>query len=400
MGDALILRFAALLSAWGLISGHSRVTIVWSRLPAGPPMTDSKTEALSSTLASTIDPILQRPLAELGYITSARTKRLGAAVIDVLLPVPGPPGHALIETVTSAARSVPGVRSVQIRHELMTDEQRDDLMSRVRGEKRAVGGPGSSTYVIAVSSGKGGVGKSSVTTNLAVSLAGLGHTVGVIDADVWGYSIPKMLGAEGAPAVIADSIIPLRAHGVSVISIDYFVPDGQAVVWRGPMLHKALEQFLTDVFWDEPEFLLIDMPPGTGDIAISISQFVPRARVLLVTTPQPTASRVASRAARMADRVDQKVIGVVENMSWFVGDDGKHYEIFGSGGGADLAEATGVDLLAQIPILEAMRSGADRGDPVKVAAPGSEAVHAFDDLARRLIATRPRIRMHPELRIG
>ena len=363
-------------------------------------MTDSKTEALVSTLASTIDPILQRPLAELGYITSARAKRLGAAVIDVLLPVPGPPGHALIETVTSAARSVPGVRSVQIQHELMTDEQRADLMERVRGEKRAVGGPGSSTYVIAVSSGKGGVGKSSVTTNLAVSLAGMGHTVGVIDADVWGYSIPKMLGAEGAPAVIADSIIPLRAHGVSVISIDYFVPDGQAVVWRGPMLHKALEQFLTDVFWDEPEFLLIDMPPGTGDIAISISQFVPRARVLLVTTPQPTASRVASRAARMADRVDQKVIGVVENMSWFVGDDGKHYEIFGSGGGADLAEATGVDLLAQIPILEAMRSGADRGDPVTVAAPGSEAVHAFDDLARRLIATRPRIRMHPELRIG
>lgn len=363
-------------------------------------MTDSKTEALSSTLASTIDPVLQRPLAELGYVTAVRTKRLGTAVIDLLLPVPGPPGHALIDTVTSAARSVSGVRSVQIRHELMTDEQRNDLMGRVRGEKRAVGGAGSATYVIAVSSGKGGVGKSSVTTNLAVSLAGMGHTVGVIDADVWGYSIPKMLGAEGAPAVIAESIIPLRAHGVSVISIDYFVPDGQAVVWRGPMLHKALEQFLTDVFWDDPEFLLIDMPPGTGDIAISISQFVPRARVLLVTTPQPTASRVASRAARMADRVDQKVIGVVENMSWFVGDDGKHYEIFGSGGGADLAEATGVDLLAQIPILEAMRSGADRGEPVKVAAPGSEAEHAFDDLARRLIATRPRIRMHPELRIG
>ncbi|MCY3580701.1 MAG: Mrp/NBP35 family ATP-binding protein [bacterium] len=363
-------------------------------------MTDSKTEALTTALAQTIDPILVRPLSELGYVTSARVKRLGSASIGVLLPVPGPPGHAVIEAVTTAAQQVDGVRSVQIQHELMTDEQRAELMEQVRGEKKPVGSAGSSTYVIAVSSGKGGVGKSSVTTNLAVSLASLGHTVGVIDADVWGYSIPKMLGAEGAPAVIADSIIPLRAYGVSVISIDYFVPDGQAVVWRGPMLHKALEQFLTDVFWDDPEFLLIDMPPGTGDIAISISQFVPRARVLLVTTPQPTASRVASRAARMADRVDQKVIGVVENMSWFVGDDGKHYEIFGSGGGADLAEDTGTDLLAQIPILPAMRSGADRGEPVTVAAPGSEAAHAFDDLARKLIQTRPKIRTHPELRIG
>ena len=278
-------------------------------------MSESKAEALTAVLSAMIDPILRRPLGEVGYLRSVRIRRLGTAVVDLMIPVPGAPGHELIEVVTAAAHSVGGVRSVRIEHELMNDDQRTDLMARVRGEKRPVGGPGSSTFVVAVSSGKGGVGKSSVTTNLAVSLAASGHTVGVIDADVWGYSIPRMLGADGAPVVIADSILPLRSHGVSVISIDYFVPDGQAVVWRGPMLHKALEQFLTDVFWDDPSFLLIDMPPGTGDVAISISQFVPRARVLLVTTPQPTARRVASRAARMAERVDQKLIGVVENMS-------------------------------------------------------------------------------------
>lgn len=357
-------------------------------------------EALDLVLADAIDPILGRPLGGLGYVKSAAVKRRGAAVIDLLIPVPGEPGHALIEAVEGAARSVEGVSSVRVEHELMSDEQRAELMAGVRGEKRSVGGPGSSTYAVAVSSGKGGVGKSSVTANLAVSLAALGHTVGVIDADVWGYSIPRMLGAEGPPVVVADSILPLRAHGVSVISIDYFVPDGQAVVWRGPMLHKALEQFLTDVFWDDPTFLLIDMPPGTGDVAISISQFAPRARVLLVTTPQPTARRVASRAARMADRVDQKLVGVVENMSWFTGDDGKRYRIFGEGGGAALARENDVELLAQIPILPEMRAGADRGEPVKTAAPGSEAARAFDRLARYLAETRPRIRTHPELRIG
>ena len=363
-------------------------------------MSASRDEVLRATLAETMDPILNRPIGALGYLKSVHIKRMGTAVVDLLIPVPGAPGHHLIEAVTTAARSVDGVRSVRVEHELMSDDQRTHLMAAVRGEKRPVGGPGSATYAVAVSSGKGGVGKSSVTTNLAVSLASQGHTVGVIDADVWGYSIPRMLGVDGVPVVIADSILPLRAHGISVISIDYFVPEGQAVVWRGPMLHKALEQFLTDVFWDDPAFLLIDMPPGTGDVAISISQFVPRARVLLVTTPQPTASRVASRAARMAAKVDQKLIGVVENMSWFTGDDGKRYHIFGEGGGADLAEQTGVELLVQVPIIPEMRAGADRGEPVAVSAPGTEAAKAFDHLARQIAAGRPRIRTHPELRIG
>ena len=355
--------------------------------------------ALSEAVEAVMDPVLVRPLGMLGYVHDVRPKRRGA-VVELLVPVPGPPAEELARRVRAAAESAVGAGGVTVDMNLMSDDQREELMARVRGEKRAVGGPGSATYVVAVSSGKGGVGKSSVTANLAVSLAGLGHRVGVIDADVWGYSIPRMLGADGAPAVIADSIIPLRAHGAAVISIDYFVPEDQAVVWRGPMLHKALEQFLTDVFWDDPEFLLIDMPPGTGDVAISISQFVPRAQMLLVTTPQPTASRVASRAARMADRVDQKVIGVVENMSWFTGDDGKKYHIFGEGGGAELASQIGVDLLARIPITLEMRQGADRGDPIAVSAPDGEAARAFQALAAEIAARKPKIRTHPELKIN
>lgn len=355
--------------------------------------------ALAEAVEAVTDPLLRRPVGELGYVHAVVPKRRGA-VVEMLVPVPGAPAEELAGRVRAAAESVTGAGGVSVDLNLMSDDQREELMAGVRGEKRQVGGPGSATYVVAVSSGKGGVGKSSVTANLAVALAGLGHSVGVLDADVWGYSIPRMLGAEGSPSVISDSIIPLRAHGVSVISIDYFVPEDQAVVWRGPMLHKALEQFLTDVFWDEPEFLLIDMPPGTGDIAISISQFVPRAQMLLVTTPQPTAVRVASRAARMAERVEQKVAGVVENMSWFTGDDGKQYPIFGEGGGAELASLIDSELLARIPITLEMRQGADQGDPITVAAPDGEAARSFQDLAQKLVAKKPKIRTHPELRIN
>ena len=236
---------------------------------------EAAVEPLDAALAAVVDPLLARPIGELGYVRGAQRKRRGSIVIDLLTPVPGQTSHDLVDAVTAAAKTVEGVNSVRVDTELMTDDQRETLMETIRGDKRQVGGPGSATFVVTVASGKGGVGKSSVTTNLAVSIAARGHRVGIIDADVWGYSIPKMLGAEGAPMVVADSIIPLRAHGVAVMSIDYFVPSDEAVVWRGPMLHKALEQFLVDVFWDDPDFLLIDMPPGTGDIAISISQFLP-----------------------------------------------------------------------------------------------------------------------------
>jgi ATP-binding protein involved in chromosome partitioning len=251
--------------------------------------------------------------------------------------------------------------------------------------------------VIAVSSGKGGVGKSSVTANLGVALARTGKTVGIIDADVWGFSIPKMLGIDRQPTVIDETLLPPEIHGVRVMSMDYFVQPDQAVIWRGPMLHKAMEQFLADVHWGDPDFLLIDMPPGTGDIAISLSQFLPRAQSIVVTTPQVTAQRVAKRAGLMARKVNQEIIGVVENMSWFTGDDGVRYPIFGEGGGETLAAELEVPLLVQVPLVPALREGADRGLPVTIADPGGEAAAAFDVLALEVEARRPRLRTHPEL---
>lgn len=244
------------------------------------------------------------------------------------------------------------------------------------------------TRIIAISSGKGGVGKSSVTTNLAVTLA-RDYDVAVIDADVYGFSIPKMLGIESEPEIDGDRIIPPEADGVKVVSMGFFIEEDQAVVWRGPMLHKALEQFITDVRWGEPDFLLIDMPPGTGDIALSIAQFMPRSEVVVVTTPQPAAQRVAQRSAAMARKVNLPVVGVIENMSWFTGDDAKRYELFGSGGGELLADSLGVDLLGQVPLVPALRSGGDDGVPIAVSDPGGEAAMAIAEIASRLEAMPP-----------
>jgi ATP-binding protein involved in chromosome partitioning len=257
-----------------------------------------------------------------------------------------------------------------------------------------------STRVIAVASGKGGVGKSSVTTNLAIALAQSGKSVAALDADVWGFSMPRMLGIERPPEVGDDNVIhPPSAHGVKLISMGFFVPEDQAVVWRGPMLHKALEQFLTDVAWGDPDYLVIDMPPGTGDVSISMSQFLPRAEVLIVTTPQPAAQTVAQRAAAMAEKVELDVIGVVENMSYFRGDDGKAYEIFGSGGGAALASKLDVPLLGRIPLLPALREGGDAGSPIVVADPENEASVVFREIADAVEAISPRRIYRKELRI-
>jgi ATP-binding protein involved in chromosome partitioning len=292
-------------------------------------------------------------------------------------------------------------RGADVTVEVMTEEGASAWIARRREEAGpGLGEPGSAARVVAISSGKGGVGKSSVSANLAVSLRRSGKRVGIVDGDIWGFSIPRMLGVSEPPLLIGEAIVPPTAHGVKVMSMDYFVGDDKAVIWRGPMLHKAIEQFLKDVFWDALDFLIVDMPPGTGDIAISMSQFLPRAQVLLVTTPQPTAQRVARRAALMAAEVDQQVIGVVENMAWFTGDDGKRYELFGSGGGAALAEEVGVELMAQIPLLPAMGRGADEGHPVSVAAPGSEAAEAFDRLATAVVEKRPRVRTNPALVIN
>lgn len=358
-------------------------------------MSDQKpTDDLRAAIESVEEPLLGRPLGQLGLVKSVTGKRFGADSVVVRVPVPNHPSLAeLDEAIKTAAN-----RRLTVEYETMDDEGRHELMEKVRAEVGPkLGEPGNRTRVVAISSGKGGVGKSSVSTNLAVTLARQGNRVGIIDGDIWGFSIPRMFAVSRPPVVIDQSIIPPRALGVQVMSMDFFVPDDKAVIWRGPMLHKAVEQFLNDVFWDQPDYLIVDMPPGTGDISISMAQFLPRAQVLVVTTPQPTAQRVARRAALMAQQVDQEVIGIVENMSWFTGDDGKRYELFGAGGGAALAEEIGVPLMAQVPLVPAMREGADVGRPVAIAAPDSEAADAFEKLAAAVEEARPRVRTHPDL---
>ncbi|MFN8015272.1 MAG: Mrp/NBP35 family ATP-binding protein [Acidimicrobiia bacterium] len=243
----------------------------------------------------------------------------------------------------------------------------------------------SSTRVIAIASGKGGVGKSSITANLAIALAELGKSVAVIDADVWGFSMPRMLGVKNPPEVVDEKIIPPVAHGVNLISMGYFAREDQPIMWRGPMLHKALEQFLTDVAWNDPEYLLIDMPPGTGDVSLSIAQFLPRCELIIVTTPQIAAQSVAQRAAFMGKSVDLTLTGVIENMSYFVGDDGKKYEIFGSGGGQALAEKLEVPLLGQVPLITGLREGSDNGEPIVVSDKESDASKEITSIAKKLI---------------
>lgn len=358
-----------------------------------------------SALEGVEDPEILRSLGDLDAIKQIDVNGSTASVV-VTLAVPGSPltddlGHA----ITDAALKVPGVENVEVSFTAMSDEATAALAADLRGpnpDARTVriGEPGAGTRVIGIASGKGGVGKSSVTANLAVALTRRGMSVGIIDADVWGFSIPKMMGVDRAPSVLEDILLPPRAHGVSVISMDFFVQPDQAVVWRGPMLHKALEQFLVDVHWGDLDYLLIDMPPGTGDVAISISQYLPRAEVLIVTTPQPAAQRVAVRAGLMAQKVDQEIVGVVENMSWFTGDDGKRYEIFGTGGGERLAEDLDVPLLGSVPLVPAVRVGADVGRPIAVDEPDGEAADAFDAIAERLLASAPRLRTHPELVIS
>jgi ATP-binding protein involved in chromosome partitioning len=246
-------------------------------------------------------------------------------------------------------------------------------------------GPSSGTRVIGITSGKGGVGKSSVTVNLAIALARAGHDTALLDADVYGFSVPRMMGITDGPVVRDQRMVPPSAFGVRCISMGFFVDEEQPVIWRGPMLHKALEQFLVDVDWGQPEFLLIDMPPGTGDVALSMAQYLPTSEVYVVTTPQPAARRVAQRSAYMAKKVNLPLRGVIENMSWFTGDDGTRYELFGAGGGAQLAEELGVTLLGQIPLLPALRHGGDVGQPITVVDPHGPASVAFAEMAAQVV---------------
>ena len=364
-------------------------------------------EQIIDALRPVEDPELHRSIVDLGMVRDVAVTANGVS-LTVVLTVPGCPLRNEIQNrVTTAVAPLAPNGNVSVDFGVMNDEERARVRELVHGDPSASAGGNeahghaqgrtipfaakdSRTKPILVSSGKGGVGKSSVTTNLAVALAAAGQKVGVVDADIYGFSIPRMLGADREPVVIDNMLLPPEAWGVRCISIGYFVPDGEAVIWRGPMLHKALEQFLTDVFWDEPDYLLIDMPPGTGDIALSLSQYLPKAEVLVVTTPQPAAQKVARLSAAMAKKVNLPVRGIIENMSWFTGDDGKRYELFGSGGGASLAEELGVPLLAQIPLVTALREGGDDGRPIAAVDPGSEAGSAFHRLAEEVLAMRPK----------
>ncbi len=341
-------------------------------------------------LAGVADPQLRRGIVELDMVRSTRIRR-GKVTVTLALPVAAYPGREeLLGRLRRALEALPGVRAIEAELTVMGDEERARLRRRLRGDRpandrtNAISRPGSPTRVLGISSGKGGVGKSSVTVNTAVTLARLGHKVSVLDADVYGFSVPKMLGIEHDPMVIDDLLVPPVAHGVACMSIGFFVGDDQPVMWRGPMLHKALEQFLTDVHWDDPDYLVVDMPPGTGDVAMSMAQFLPRTEIFVVTTPQPAAQRVAQRSALMAKKLKLGVRGVIENMSWFTGDDGKRYEIFGAGGGRLLGEELGVPLVGQLPLVPALRAGGDEGRPVTVTEPDAEVARAFEETAKRI----------------
>ncbi|MBV1893144.1 MAG: Mrp/NBP35 family ATP-binding protein [Ilumatobacteraceae bacterium] len=348
------------------------------------------------------DPELHRSIVDLGMLRAIEIRKNGVVGVVIALTVPGCPLKDEIQRrVTEAATQLEGVESIDLEYTVMTDEEREALRRELHGDASATAGAdqphghaegreipfaknSSKTRPLLISSGKGGVGKSSVTTNLAVALASQGYSVGVVDADIYGHSIPRMLGADRDPVVIDEMLVPPESWGVRCISIAYFVPEGQAVIWRGPMLHKALEQFLTDVFWDEPDFLLIDMPPGTGDIALSLAQYLPRGEVFVVTTPQPAAQEVASLSAAMAAKVNLPVRGIIENMSWFTGDDGKRYEIFGSGGGQQLADELDIPLLGKLPLVPALREGGDTGRPITAVDPDSESAKVFQQIAHQI----------------
>jgi ATP-binding protein involved in chromosome partitioning len=344
-------------------------------------------DQISEVLGEIQDPELHRGLNELNMVRKIDVSGDSVTVL-IALTIPGCPLKDYFHNVIPAKlkESYPAIGHVNVELTSMTEQERQSLIGGLRQETPApFARSDSPTQVIAIGSGKGGVGKSSTTANVAASLAKLGHSVGLLDADVWGFSIPRMLGVHERPTVVDDMIMPPEIFGVKVVSIGLFTGEDTPVVWRGPMLHKALQQFLSDVHWDEPEYLLIDLPPGTGDVAMSIAQFLPGANMAIVTTPQAVAEKVAQRAGFMAEKTGIKTVGVIENMAYFRGDDGKRYDIFGEGGGRALADKLGVPLLGQIPIDPNLREFADRGAPITLEAPDSEVGQALDVVAKELV---------------
>ena len=351
-------------------------------------------QAVHAALATVDDPEIHRPITELGMVKRVAVAD-GVADIGVYLTVVGCPMRELItKRVTDAVSRVPGISSVRVELDVMSDQQRADMRKNLRGDTpEAVipfAQPGSLTRVYCVASGKGGVGKSSVTVNLAAALAARGLSVGVVDADIYGHSVPRMLGVTARPTRVDDMIMPPQAHGLKIISIGMFTAGNDAVVWRGPMLHRALQQFLADVYWGDLDVLLLDLPPGTGDIAISTAQLIPNAELLIVTTPQQAAAEVAERAGSIAVQTRQRVVGVVENMSWMELPDGSRMDVFGTGGGQTVADSltrilgAKVPLLGQVPLEPQVRECGDLGTPVVLAAPDSPAATAMRGIAEKL----------------
>jgi ATP-binding protein involved in chromosome partitioning len=353
-------------------------------------------QQIRSALATVNDPEIHRPITELGMVADVVVSERGHARVTVLLTVSGCPlRDTIVRDVSAAAGAVPGVSGVEVVLDVMSDEQRTALREKLRGPAKDIpfAKPGSLTRVYAVASGKGGVGKSSLTVNLAAAMADDGLSVGVLDADIYGHSTPRMMGVGGIrPTVLDQMILPVPAHGVRLISTEMFKPERSApVAWRGPMLHRALEQFLTDVYWGDLDVLLLDLPPGTGDIAISLGQLLPNAEIVVVTTPQLAAAEVAERAGSIGVQTRQRVFGVIENMAWLACPHcGEQLDIFGSGGGASVAEALGratgtnVPLLGSVPVDPGLREDADAGVPFVLSRPDTPAALTIREVATRL----------------
>jgi ATP-binding protein involved in chromosome partitioning len=350
-------------------------------------------DEILKALESVIDPELHRSIVELGMVRAIESRAGGEVDVTVSLTTAGCPIRNHFQTgVANAVRALGGVTAVNVSFDVLSEQEKAGLQRKLgRPGGLPTGALAGVQNVICVGSGKGGVGKSTLTVNLAAALVADGKRVGVLDADVWGYSIPRMLGLgnDRPPVSPQRKILPLEAHGIKVMSIGFFVQEDSAVVWRGPMLHKALTQFLEDVDWGELDFLLVDLPPGTGDVSMTLAQLLPDAQFLLCTTPQATAQKVARRAAEMAGKVDLDIAGVVENMSGFTTPAGERFPIFGEGGGDALADELDVPLLGRVPLTMPLREQADAGTPLVEVAPDDAAAQAIRQVARGLIALAP-----------
>jgi ATP-binding protein involved in chromosome partitioning len=350
------------------------------------------THEIRTALEVVIDPELHRSIVELDMVRSIDVSANGVVDVTVSLTTPGCPIKGHFQTsVAQAVSALEGVTHVNVYFDVLSDTQKSALQQKLGRGSLPAGALAQVSNVLCIGSGKGGVGKSTLTANLAAALTAEGKRVGVLDADVWGYSIPRMygLGATRPPVSAQRKIVPLDSHGVKVMSIGFFVEEDAAVVWRGPMLHKALTQFLQDVEWGALDYLLVDLPPGTGDVSMTLAQLLPQAQFMIVTTPQATAQKVARRSAHMAHKVDLEIGGVIENMSSFTTPSGERFTIFGEGGGQELADELDVPLLGKVPLTMPLREHADSGVPLVIEDPDDPASQAIRQIARGLIAMAP-----------